>query len=548
MLFVSFIKHCCKVRAGIIVLVFLFFCIIKCSYSYGKPNDALCVISTVKYGVDSRYSYVFFEDSCFNDTVFQSDDSMLYNIDDIRWGSIIFSDSLKKDFYKLLNFSKKPVKLVEFETLLNNIVRQKVDNGYPFFSISTKTIFKDSATVDLAISANGYEQQVVIDTVVIPQNSKIKQKYINRYLKLQKGDFFNYSLINAANDKLARLPFVTLKSPLFLRFSANGAVVEIPVEGKTIASAGGIIGFATNEVSGKLLLTGDFNLKLVNALKNGEMLNIVWKSPGEASQILFAEAEIPFIFNTPLGFYANVDMNKQDSTFLNVNSNIAAVLYFNGINQLQIGTDFLSNSFLANKDSSVFDTKSLLYKGRLIINNTNDMIFPDKGYVFDFNLGIGNRKTLDTLSLSSTLFRANGSVTGYVSLFKRVSLMGDIALGALFSESILWNNEMFILGGTNSVRGFDEMSIFATRYSYATVECRYLLDNKSYALLFSQVGYTFLNSIEQKYESMLFSVGLGGRIDTGAGMFVLLYALGQSEQQPMKFKNSKIHFGYVIEF
>jgi hypothetical protein len=42
--------------------------------------------------------------------------------------------------------------------------------------------------------------------------------------------------------------------------------------------------------------------------------------------------------------------------------------------------------------------------------------------------------------------------------------------------------------------------------------------------------------------------GIGTSLETKSGIFSLAYALGQSFQEPLQVRRSKIHFGYVAYF
>ena len=98
------------------------------------------------------------------------------------------------------------------------------------------------------------------------------------------------------------------------------------------------------------------------------------------------------------------------------------------------------------------------------------------------------------------------------------------------------------------LRGFDEQSIYANQYELLTLGLRFLLDRNSYVYLFSDNGYvqSYYNGYGK--EGLYNGFGLGTTLETKTGLFSISYALGRSDTNPIQFKQSKIHFGYLAYF
>lgn len=111
----------------------------------------------------------------------------------------------------------------------------------------------------------------------------------------------------------------------------------------------------------------------------------------------------------------------------------------------------------------------------------------------------------------------------------------------------LFLNDLFRLGGLNSIRGFNENFFFAKRYVYANFEPRFYFDNYSYFLLFFDVAGMQGNTIREAVDYPI-SFGAGLSLETGEGAFNFIYALGKSSTQQLGFNFSKIHFGYTGRF
>jgi outer membrane protein assembly factor BamA len=464
------------------------------------------------------------------------------------WGSFTYNDSLALDFQKIQKKQGRWADVRKLANILDDVVKRRAANGFPFFEVNLIPEISDDTIINLTFEATGFNEPIIIDTLVIPQGTRLKVGYLHKYLGIKNGELFNFTLISSIDQKLARLGFVTQKAPIISRFSTQGAILELPIEAKTTGSFGGMLGFTTTEVDDKLKITGDVHLKLQNAFRTGESVNLMWKKTASESQSLLAKAELPYIFNSPLGFYSSVDIQKIDTTLLLTNNEFLGIFHLTGLNQFRAGINYLSNRFLASFDSSEYDTKTVLYKAGFIVNNIDNSFNPSKGVESEFKIGIGNRESKDSLSGKDLIYNLYGRYVQFFKLEQKHILMVSAEGGAIVSGARLWPGEMFRIGGMYSMRGFDEQSMFASQYGFVTLEYRYRFERRSNAFVFTQAGDYRMNSMTENYSSSLFSAGAGAILDTGAGVFSIAYALGKSNQQPLKFRTAKIHFGYLVSF
>ena len=111
----------------------------------------------------------------------------------------------------------------------------------------------------------------------------------------------------------------------------------------------------------------------------------------------------------------------------------------------------------------------------------------------------------------------------------------------------LFLNELFRLGGLKSIRGFNEKYFYAKRFGYINFEQRLFFDQNSFLTVFADMGI-----LDNPYEAQKidhpFSFGTGINLDTDGGLFSFVFALGNSNTQPLSFSYSRIHFGYLARF
>jgi len=75
-----------------------------------------------------------------------------------------------------------------------------------------------------------------------------------------------------------------------------------------------------------------------------------------------------------------------------------------------------------------------------------------------------------------------------------------------------------------------------------------MLTQRSYAFLFFDAGYYFLDAVPEKgiakLEEYIFGYGLGITVETAIGLLGVSFALAQGDS----FSEGKIHFGIINEF
>ncbi len=105
-------------------------------------------------------------------------------------------------------------------------------------------------------------------------------------------------------------------------------------------------------------------------------------------------------------------------------------------------------------------------------------------------------------------------------------------------------NEYYRFGGIHSIRGFAENSLLAKTQAGLYNEVRYLLAPNMYLHSITDVAY---------YESedtndLLYSFGLGFGIQTGGGLFNIIYANGVQPNTDFKLSNAIFHLSYKTQF
>ncbi len=329
-------------------------------------------------------------------------------------------------------------------------------------------------------------------------------------------------------------------------FYGSKADIYLYLKEKKANKFSGIIGFIPDkENDNKLSFTGDVNFLLLNNFQKGEEVYLQWNRTAKLSQKLKLGTNIPYLFKSPFGTNFKFNLDKKDTTFMTVSGSLGIDYSFKNNDKIIAYAKNISSYILSaeNIDTSLFSNVKSIAFGLAYKSQKLDYIYnPSKGYYFMSDIASGNR---EVNSNNSTYMEFQANFDFYIPLFSKFVYKFSSSNKYLFSNTNLFQNELYKIGGFNSIRGFDEDVYLASGVSIITNEIRYLYEKKSNVYIFSDIART-----QQSKDNVLYltGFGIGTNFSTKAGIFSIAYALGKEQNNPIQISNSKIHLGYVNRF
>ena len=476
------------------------------------------------------------------------------------------------------NFENKPFNPGQIDFFKNKILNYYENNGYPFAAVFLDSLISnDSGVTGLLNVKKGPLYH--IDSISISGKISISNAFLQHYLGIPNGSFYNKEKLQLVSKKLLELPYLKEQQPAELRMLGTGSILDLYLQTKRSSQINFLVGFLpAGSETGKLKLTGDINLNLKNALGTGETILVNWQQLQQKSPRLNLGFQQPYIFKSPFGIDFSFEIFKKDSAFVQLNAQLG-LQYLLSANQS--GKLFIQkqNTFLL---SSGIDTNLVKATKMLPFNIDVSAVNIGIDYEFNntnyrFNPRTGNQvklvalvglKTIsknddiinltdpnfkyaalyDGLKLKAYQLKLTTNVVHYIPLGKR-STLKTVVNGGIFNSSNIFRNELFQLGGNKLLRGFNEESIYATQYAVATAEYHYLIGLNSYFLGFIDAGW-----VKNKYQLVevknnFSSAGIGLVFETKVGLLNLSFAVGKRNDIPFNLsQSSKIHFGYINYF
>jgi len=455
------------------------------------------------------------------------------------------------------------IPIQNYNTLTQKMLNYLENNGFPFASIYLDSILTRNDTVfaNLVIDKN---LRCTFDTIAVRGNLKIARSYLRAYLNFKNNKPYNESIVRQIPRLIQEIPFATETQASDIEFTEDKASLYLYLDKKRVNQFDGYIGLVpVSDLTGKIAVSGELNLHLINLFTIGESIDLQWRSTERFSQFLELKANFPYLFGTPFGVDGLFMLDKKDTTYLNMNYIIGLNYSFWGYNSARVYFDFETSNILdktlyENADFlSYSDYRKSMYGFAFRFRRLDFIYNPRKGYDLNLNIAVGTRKIIESpnasahyyedVDLLAIRYRTYGKIKGYVPLHKRWVLVLGAEGGSLFGKQNLMN-ELFRIGGMNSLQGFDELSIRASSYGIGLAELRFLIARIAYLNTFFN-GAWYEQKITGNYlNDFPFGFGAGITFTTKAGLFYLSYALGKQLGNPISFKTGKIHFGLAVQF
>lgn len=479
-------------------------------------------------------------------------------------------------------FTGKPLRYDALLRLQGQILEQAENNGYPFAAIrldSVQTHPDGGVSAALRIERGAF---FTFKEVKTRGNVRLPGSYFPQFLGLRAGAPYSRARVLRIRERLNTLLFVEPNANPTVTFAGTEATVNLFLQKKRASRFDFIIGLLPQPSSadGRLLLTGSLSAAFLNALNLGERFSIELERLKPETQKLDVQAGLPYLLGLPFGVEGRLNIFRRDSTWVDAQSNLGVQYLLEGGNNISF--------FWENKSSSLqkVDTAQVLRSRRLpaaldlrqngfgletSLNNLDYRFNPRRGWsltlrgVAGFNTILRNNLIESLRDPQDTLFRFSGlydSIAGrvaryrlesqvqyFIPLFVRSTLKLGARGGGIFSEKPVYANEQYRLGGNKLQRGFNEESLFATRFAVITAEFRLLIGQNSFLAAFTDYGYIENRTDRNRIFQRPWGLGAGLNVETQAGIFGINLAVGRPDAgQPFDWRAPKFHLGYVSLF
>lgn len=429
------------------------------------------------------------------------------------------------------------------DSLKKEINEQYRNKGFAFNRVKSKFLGMENDIPKIEILVILGNQRKV-DDFVIRGYEKVPKRFVKNLKKEFQGKIYGDKNLIAIHQSLKSHPFVLLEKPPQTLFTKDSTQIFLFLQKKKSNTFDGVVGFG-NDKTNKFSFNGSINVNFRNIFNSFETVNIFWQRNPDKGQVFDLKTDVPYLFNSNIGTNINVNIYRQDSTYANVKLLPALYLHLNNRQKLGIRGTFETSVVM---DSLYVQGKDFNKKG---IGVWYDFTEPSEIELFlhksriraeaDF---ITINYSKDNITAKQTNFYFLGERNFHISGNNYLNIKAETAL--MSSKNEFAANELLRFGGWNSLRGFNENSLLADFYYYGTAEYRYLVGNQAFFDIFGQYGQ--LNNKTFVEKPKFYSFGLGFNFFLPVGLMSFQISNGNQFGNPIKFSDTKIHWGILSRF
>ncbi|QYJ67236.1 hypothetical protein [Flavobacterium litorale] len=457
----------------------------------------------------------------------------------------IYTSKLSAFHKQLLNIDNDTIvmPILETERFMKNSISVLEKKGYSLsnLQLTNQEVTNGVLTAYLNVTI---AKKRTLDALIVEGYKKFPEGIRRNILRKYRGKTFNKENLERVYNDFNAIRFINqLRYPEIL-FKEDTTKVYVYLEKAKPNTFDGFIGFANDEDEGKVRFNGYLDLLLNNVLNSGEKFNLYWKNNGEEQTTFNAALELPYIFKSPIGVKASLNIFKQDSTFQTTVTDLNVGYYFSYNSRVYLGRKQTESVDIQNIDNSTLsDYSSTFWTSTYEYTNYNfgDFLFPEKTTVF-LKAGFGTRET-KTTDTDQYFIEADVSQNIYLNKRNIINLKNETFY--LKSNSYIIN-ELFRFGGINSIRGFNENSLQASLYTALMAEYRYVLSPNLY--IYSITDYGYFQDKTAELNDNLLGLGFGFGLLTKNGVFNIVYANGSTKGNSIKLANSIVHLSFKTQF
>ena len=462
----------------------------------------------------------------------------------VKYVDILNKDELDKNILNILNnysLENGLVKFEKIESFAKEISEILSELGFPFAKIGFKNFESvDPLIIMLEIEIN-YGTKRNIDKVIVKGYENFPKNFIKNIFKPGKNSSLDVDKALILADKIDKTKFArNIKNPEIL-FTQDSTALYLYVQKIKRNSFDGFINFDTDENSGKINVEGYAKININNTFNIGENINFDFKSLKNQDRELNSNIYLPYFFGSALNLNYGLNLTQKDSTYTS-NENIIDVDM--NFRNLKTGLGFqIKNSTVDTEALNVedFKSRSINIFSDFTINDDEDRLIPDLFRIY-FRLGTG----LKDQSLEKTNFNKFS-----IELYKKFNFSSKLKFQTkIIREEInsknLVNNELLRFGGSNSIRGFDDNSIFTDSYSLLNTSLNFYLNDTIYIYTIFDVA-NYSNNI-LNIEQYIYSGGFGFSSKTQNGIVSVSYSKGNNWGNRFNLKNARINVIFAAFF
>lgn len=442
------------------------------------------------------------------------------------------------------------------DSLIKNLELKYAEKGFPFVRTEIIPMGYKEGDAKVRIETELFNRRT-IDGVRVNGYEKLSKGFIKHGLGLKEGRTYNETELYKITERMSYNRFVEESRPPQTLFNPDSTFIYLYAKKVKSNIFDGVLGFGNNN-EGKFQLNGNVKIELNNNFNAMEQIRLNWIATADKNSTLDLAVRFPYLFKSAVGSQSDFSMFKKDSVFVNIKLEERLFYQISLYSNIGLNLSYESSNFVLDEHpelASLYDDYNKSGYGLSYEFKQPSAIGLMEGKSAVYLIGKALRRKISEFDaeLNDYLTESTAQYEVGLNAFRLFKLSpnhfiktGVQAYGLFGDDDYYTANELYRIGGFNSIRGFNEESISASAYGVGSLEYRFLPNDDFYISAFADLA--FIENKSTNTHQNLFGTGLGFSFLTQLGIFNLSYAVGKQSDTGFDFRNSKIHFGILTRF
>lgn len=422
---------------------------------------------------------------------------------------------------------------------LNAWVSEHENDGYPFAAARLDSVKMVDHQLHAKVKLDP-GPRVIIDSILNRTQLPLSDRVLMRLIGIEVDSDYSEEKIRQIDERLAATDFIQQRRLPEVGFFDGKAWVFIYPEKAHANRFDAWVGLSSGAGQGAFNFMGSLDLSLHNIIRQAESWDLHWNRNQDASQRVRFSTVLPYLFGTPFGVAGELNLFRQDTSFMNVNFKMGVPYRFSPRHTISLHAKYRESIILSGSGMNAF--RLWMTGMEWQYERWDRRLNPSRGFSIIANAYTGRKSGQETDNGRQLEYgiEAQGAIPVWKDLLGFFSFRSAWRLAPIYLP-----NEQFRLGGVHSLRGFDEDAFRADEYMTGSLELRYRLSDLSYLVVFGDAGLLLTRLMEEPVTTRPLGFGVGAQISTTAGLFRIFYGLGAVEGTPFLLSSGKVHIGYV---
>jgi outer membrane protein assembly factor BamA len=428
------------------------------------------------------------------------------------------------------------------EADIDRLLTRYEEIGYPLAQVSVREMDASEKSRRLSIVLKVDEgPAVVLAGIELLGAERTRASYVEQLLGLTPGRRLQpYKPGDIRRRLLATGLFESVGEPQLLLRNDREALLRIPVVEAPPGQFDFVLGYKPSSGGRGGQLVGHGFIDLYSVVGGGRRFRFEMdQMPGQVSETR-AGIMLPFIFGTPLRTGIQFEGYQRDSTYGTRSVDVQLGYRTEGGFEISARANWrVVRPGTRGTNLSIRPSSTVSGGFGIHYREVDHRINPRRGWLFDLTLDHGRKKRRDTTGLVEQQ-RLESELRAYLPLFERqVVVLGYNAW--VVRSPVYDQTDVYRIGGTRTLRGYDEEQFLTHRAVRGLAEYRLQVDRESYGFLFVESGYIMRPPFHATGDerSWRWGYGLGGQVQTNVGLVQLSYALNPR----IGITNGRVHIG-----